>query len=233
LVHLKRLGESAPCREKEVQKHVRVEVVRELDPCDDILELPWAASENSAPLYVDLKRFPGRVDELKECRRHPAVRELLRLLNRPKTALRTVKCDVWKTTKLAEDERADFNLAYKLGAYLDVVLEDPTLRAQLTPHVRWAARIARRLAPARLQAQIEIVVRTCLFHSEEKWGYALTVFVHGYGSSWDEAESEWGGALVHLGKALLKTPTRTPRRVHGRKMRARAAGLTWSGANTA
>jgi hypothetical protein len=227
------LGESAPCREKEVQQRVRVEVVRELDPCDHILELPWAASDNSAPIYVDLKRFPGRVDELKECRRHPALRELLRLLNRPRTALRTVKCNVWKTSKLAEDERADFNLAFKVGAYLDVVLEDPTLRAQLTPHVRWAAKIARSLAPARLRAQIEIVVRTCLFHSEKEWGYALTVFVHGYGSSWDEAESEWGGALLPLGKALLKTPMRTPRQAQAREKRAPTAGLAWSRRNTA
>jgi len=212
---------------------VRVEVVRELDPCDDILELPWAASDNSAPHYVDLKRFPDRVDELTECRRHPALRELLRLLNRPETALRTVKCDVWKTTKLAEDERADFNLAFKVGAYLDAVLEDPALRAQLIPHVRWAGKIARSLAPARLQAQSEIVVRPCLFHSEEKWGYALTVFVHGYGSSWDEAETEWGGALLHLGKALLRTPLGTPRRVYGREKPARATGLSGSGGNTA
>jgi hypothetical protein len=191
---------------------MRVEITSELDPGDSRLEIPWAAGR--ARRYRDLKAFPEEIAALPECRAYPPLAALLGRLNAPRSPLRTAKCDVWETTKLARDEWADFRLPSKTGSYVDVVFDAPRLRRQRAPHQRLAEQIVRGLKSFRASAQLDIVLRRCLFHPEEVWGYALTFFLHAYGPTARQARHEWARALPHLGRALLNAPRLSQSRGH-------------------
>jgi len=181
---------------------VRVEVIQELDPDDPQLEIPWASPAEPRLGYVDLKRFPEEVADLQECRQHPPLAVLVRRINRPESSFRSAKCDVWATTELADDERLDFDMPFKLASYVDLLFDHPELRSDLEQHLKLGERIGQSLRALRVQAQMEIAVRRCLFHPEERWGYYLTIFVHGYGATTAEAEAEWQCALEALGESL-------------------------------
>jgi hypothetical protein len=139
---------------------------------------------------------------LEECRRCPALADLLRNLNAPGSGFRTIKCDVWTTRRLSEDEKMDFNLPFKVGSYVDLVYDLARLNSRCEPLLRLAKKLEQLLRPCRVQAQAEMDVRHCLFHSRRRWGYSATIFVHGYGRSPMEAKREWSRAVEHLGKAL-------------------------------
>jgi hypothetical protein len=184
---------------------VRVEIVKELDPGDDTLEIPWASPTQLDWRYIDLKTHPEEIARLQECRNYPALADFLRKLNSASCPFRTAKCDVWSTAELAEDERLDFKLPFKVGSYVDLLFDHPHLNSQLEPHLQLGERLGKPLGDLRLQAQMEICLRRCLFHSEERWGYYLTIFVHAYSATPQEAEEEWNLALDALGEALVGT----------------------------
>lgn len=181
---------------------MRVEIVQELEADDHKLEIPWTSPADPTLRYVDLKSFLEKVDELVECRQHPALSDLLRQINAPGSSMRSAKCDVWATTELSEDERVDFGLPFKMGSYVDLAFERPQSSSRLESHLQLGERLKERLAPWRVQAQMEIAVRHCLFHPDERWGYYATIFVHAYGANAREAEEEWSRAISALGDAL-------------------------------
>jgi hypothetical protein len=181
---------------------MRVETVQELDADDDTLEIPWASPGQPELRYLDLKAHPEEIGQLEECRTCPALGSFLRKVNAADSPFRTAKCDVWSTEDLAEDERADFKLAVKVGSYVDLLFDRPDLNSQLEPHLRLGAKLSEILGPLRVQAQMEICVRRCLFHPEGRRGYYVTVFTHAYGVTPGEAEEEWNRATGALGNAL-------------------------------
>ncbi len=183
---------------------MRVEIVMEIDPGDETLEIPWASPENARLRYVDLKASPVAIDQLEECRRFPPLGDFLRRVNSPETLLQTAKCDAWETNDLAEDERVDFQLPCKMGSYVDVFFGGSELHAALEQQIRLGEELRQALASFRVQAQLEVCIRRCLFHSEERWGYYLTLFTHGYGAGPDEAAREWARAIEAAGEALIK-----------------------------
>jgi hypothetical protein len=183
---------------------MRIEITQELDAADPSLEIPWAGSCRSRLNYVDLKRHPEWIVKLPESRRFPPLSAFLRRVNSPGSRLRTAKCDAWTTRKLAQDERLDFNLPCKAGSYVDVVFDGPRCHTRLDAHRKFAERVSRALASFRVRGQMDIVVRRCLFHPREEWGYALTFFVHGYGATRTEAIRAWSSALSSLGNALTQ-----------------------------
>jgi hypothetical protein len=181
---------------------MRVEIVQELDAGDDTLEVPWASPVQPGLRYLDLKAHPEEIGRLEECRKYPALASFLRKVNAADSPFRTAKCDVWTTTDLAEDERVDFKLPVKVGSYVDLLFDRPDLNSRLEPHLQLGAKLSEILGPLRVQAQMEICVRRCLFHPEERWGYYVTVFMHAYGVTPGEAEEEWNRALDAPGNAL-------------------------------
>ena len=181
---------------------MRVEILQELGPDDARLEIPWASADDPTLAYIDLKTFPGHAEELNECRSRPVLGSLLRAVNRPDSPLRSAKCHVWITHELAEEERWDFDFPVKVGSYLDLLFDSPDLNASLAPHLRLAEEIERGMKETRLQAQMDIAVRRCLFHAEENWGYYLTLFIHAYGATENEAEMAWTLALLNLREVL-------------------------------
>jgi hypothetical protein len=181
---------------------VRIEITRELDADCDALEVPWDSPSDPSLRYWDLKLHPEKIAGLPECRNFPAMADCLAKFNAPSSPLRSAKCDVWCTTDLAEDERLDFNLPFKTGSYLDVVFDDLERRKSVDAHARLAEEFQRRLSALRVQAQMEIVLRRCLFHPQETWGYALTLFLHAYSSTQAEATAEWSRSIAAVGMAL-------------------------------
>lgn len=193
---------------------MRVETLCELEADDPKLEIPWSSPRNPRPRYVDLDRFPEKIDELAECRRYPVLADLLRKVHSKGCGVRTAKCDVWVTTKLAEDERLDFPVPVKAGSYIDLFFVSSRLNSRLEPHLRFGRKLERYLRPCRVQAQAEVAVRRCLFHPRERWGFYLTIFVHAYGSTRAEAKKEWNRAIDCLGDALLAIGVEIATRAH-------------------
>jgi hypothetical protein len=181
---------------------MRVEILQELGPDDARLEIPWASPDDPTLAYIDLKTFPGHVEELDECKSRPVLGSLLRAINRPDSLLRSAKCHVWITHDLAEEERWDFDFPVKVASYLDLLFDSPDLNANLVAHLRLAEEIERGMKETRLQAQMDIAVRRCLFHAEENWGYYLTLFIHAYGATENEAETAWTLTLLNLREVL-------------------------------
>jgi hypothetical protein len=187
---------------------VRVDLSQEIESGDDMLEIPWSDANNPARKYLDLKAQPELIELVEECREQPALASILRTVNSSSSSFRTAKCDVWATTELSEDERLDFGLPQKVGGYIDLLFECPEFNARLESQLELGRKLERLLASLRAQAQLEIFVRRCLFHPEERWGYYLSLFLHGYGASHEEAESEWSRALGALGEALIEISRR-------------------------
>jgi hypothetical protein len=183
---------------------MRVEIVKEIEPGDDTLEIPWASPEDIGPQYVDLKAHPASINQIEECRRFPPFGEFLRHVNSPESVFRTAKCDAWATTDLSEDERLDFQLPFKMGSYVDLVFDRSELNAALEHQLQLGEKLRQALASLRAQAQLEVCVRRCLFHPEERWGYYLTLFTHAYGANPGEAAREWARALEAQGEALMR-----------------------------
>ncbi len=183
---------------------MRVEVLRELGPDDAKLELPWFSPTDPSLRYIDLKKFPQQIDHFAECREYPPLASLLRRINAPGSPLRSAKCDVWTTAELGEDERFDFDFPYKIGSYVDVVFQRPDFNSHLGPHLQCGKKIGQLLRGCRIQAQVEIALRRCLFHGQKRWGYYLTIFVHAYGATIAEAKAEWTRAVSALGDVLVQ-----------------------------
>jgi hypothetical protein len=180
---------------------VRIEIVRELGPDDARLEIPWH-SPHPKLRYWDLKRHPSYMARLPECRKFPVIKSLLKKINAPASGLRSAKCDVWCTSDLAEDERLDFNLPHKTGSYVDVVFDSAARFCRLWAHLRFAEGVQENLRSFRIAGQMEIVIRRCLFHPGKIRGYAVTFFVHAYGTTPRAAKGEWIRALDALAGAL-------------------------------
>jgi hypothetical protein len=181
---------------------MRVEILQELGPDDATLEIPWASADDPALAYIDLKTFPDQAEELDECRSRPVLGSLLRAINGSDSLLRSAKCDVWITHDLDEEERWDFDFPVKVASYVDLLFDSSALHANLAPHLRLAEEIERGMKETRLQAQMDIAVRRCLFHAEKNWGYYLTLFIHAYGATENEAETVWTIALLNLREVL-------------------------------
>ena len=183
---------------------MRVEINSELESGDPALEIPWASPKQPRLKYVDLKKHPEKIASLPECRNHPPLAQFLHRINSSESAFHTAKCGVWVTAELEEDEGLDFQHPVKVASYVDLVFDRRDYRSRLKPHLRLAKELEKSLAVCRLPAQIDIVLRQCLFHENRKWGYSLTIFVHAYGSTRLQAKEAWGCALGNLGSALLK-----------------------------
>ncbi len=166
--------------------------------------MPWRDPAKSKQQYVDLKMRPGAAAKLDECRRWPPMGTFLIRVNSYQSIWRTAKCDVWATTILDDDERADFGLPCKVGSYVDLLFDQRRLSSSLEPHLQVAARIEAGVAPVRLPAQLEIFLRRCLFHSEELWGYYLTIYTHAYGADPRQARRHWEAALRVLADVLAE-----------------------------
>jgi hypothetical protein len=136
---------------------MRVEVLKDIHPGDDALEIPWASPENPHLRYVGLKAHPALITPLDECRRFPPPADFLRKVNSVESSFRTAKCDVWATTELAEDARLDFRLPFKTGGYVDLLFDRSEFNSALKYHLQLGEKLRQASATFRASAQIKVL----------------------------------------------------------------------------
>jgi hypothetical protein len=175
----------------------------ELGRDDAVLEMPWSAPEGEAR-YHDLRKEPAALEQLEEAVRFPELGEFLSRVNADGQAFQTVKCDVWMGTDIEEAEEV-FGGRAKQGSYCDLVFRALEKRHSFAAHERFARDAVECLRQAReMRASAEIVVRRCYFHdgADSVEGFAITVFVVGYGEDLADARREWGAALGTVRDAI-------------------------------
>jgi hypothetical protein len=171
---------------------------------DPVITVPWAASGDDIRKcrFVDLRQGAHLVDEIKEARSKPPLRSALLLLNAATSPLWTAKCDAWTSSvdegaepfdpyEMAAD--AD-DIAFGAGSYIDLLPRDVSFLSGFERQERWIRRVTEvlRSIPASA-ARVELVLRRV--EVEGAWGFAVTWFVEGCGSTAQRAEQRWARAL--------------------------------------
>jgi len=181
---------------------MHVDVSQETDPGDPILEIPWADPDRPATRHADLKRHPEAVLELEECRRYPALGDFLLQVNSAGSAFRTAKSDVWATREMDLDEKVDFGMPCKVASYVDLLFDRAEVNAQVDSYRQLASSIEHGARDLRMPAQVELQIRRCIFVLENRAGYYVTIYVHAYGPTPQEAERHWNEAMQSLAGIL-------------------------------
>ena len=171
---------------------------------DPVITVPWAASGDDIRKcrFVDLRLGAHLVDEIEEARSKPPLRSALLLLNAATSPLWTAKCDAWTTSvdegaepfdpyEMAAD--AD-DIAFGAGSYIDLLPRDVSFLSGFERQERWIRAVTEvlRSIPASA-ARVELVLRRV--EVEGAWGFAVTWFVEGCGSTAQRAEQRWARAL--------------------------------------
>jgi hypothetical protein len=171
---------------------------------DPVITVPWAASGDDIRKcrFVDLRLGAHLVDEIEEARSKPPLRSALLLLNAATSPLWTAKCDAWTSSvdegaepfdpyEMAAD--AD-DIAFGAGSYIDLLPRDVSFLSGFERQERWIRAVTEvlRSIPASA-ARVELVLRRV--EVEGAWGFAVTWFVEGCGSTAQRAEQRWARAL--------------------------------------
>ena len=184
---------------------MRFEILKELEESDPKLEIPWASQDDPALRYQDLKAQPELIGSVEEVREFPALGDVLRTVNAPDSTFRSVKCGVGSTHELTQEELADVGAAHKVGTYLDLIFDVPGFNFELEPYLRLGEELDRILRNLPVPATTEFVIRRCLYHPDQAWGYSATLFLNAYGPTPREATQAGKSVLVALASALRAT----------------------------
>ncbi len=165
---------------------------------DPVIVAPWADPSGTLQ-YVEAREGSAWIDEVAEAGAWPEMRAALLSIHAATSRVFTVKCDAWVLSD--EEKELDFGPApYGLGAYFDVVGRagaDRTAPGLLQEQVeKWA----HAMRADRIEARCDFVIRPAQIKGES--GYAVTVYVFGYGASDLEARQRWSIALERV-SALL------------------------------
>ena len=182
----------------------------ELGREDEALEFPWPSPDDDAPRYYDLKRHPELLLNVTEAYHPVEMGEFLASANSSASIFETVKCDIWSTEELSQEEEI-FGAACKAAAYVDVIFTERPARFDREVHEQLAERLCKLLALVpEISASVEFALRRCYFHHDDDVakdsdaGFYLTIYVSGYGDDSPEAWQRWGIALKLLENALLQ-----------------------------
>jgi len=182
----------------------------ELGREDEALEFPWSSPDENAPRYYDLKRHPELMVSVPEAYHPVEMGEFLSSINSSSSIFESVKCDLWFSEQLSEEEQI-FGAACKAASYVDVIFTDGDTRFDREAHERLAERMCKLLSVVpEISAAAEFALRRCYFHhncdaaTDSDPGYYVTIYVTGYGDDSAEAWQRWGIALKLLENALLQ-----------------------------
>lgn len=170
---------------------------------DPWVVVPWEGVTASDPSlrFFDLRAEPDPILEIPDAARYPALAEALKAWNTP--AVFTAKCDVWHYAASAFDAVDLPGFACAHASYVDLL---PGASAEFESFAR-AESLVRRGAeraadlPAP-EARCEWIVRRSRISLADAAprgdGFAVTLYVWGYGESESAAASAWGHALRSL-----------------------------------
>ena len=175
---------------------------------DPVVVVPWhdmssGTDLNEAICYVDLKAHPGAIDRIAEVQTWVELRQVLISLNAAESALCTVKCDAWA---LGEEERQlDFGpVAFGFGMYVDVLPMSKNIFSSLTAQrllVETWVSVLRRLQHE--DGRAEFVIRPASWEGEA--GFAITIYMFGYGASEAFARKNWAETATTVGGVIANS----------------------------
>lgn len=173
---------------------------------DPWIVVPWA-SEDGSMQYIDLRANPDRVGEIPEAVQYPALLAKLLEWNHFDSPIYTAKSDVWSYTGeefYAEDLPG---FGYAQGCYVDLVsreLECFSSFAACEQKLRAWTGVARGIPLE--NARCEWMLRRARIlpaggegsTSSVCDGFAITLYVWGYGATLAAATFSWSDALATL-----------------------------------
>jgi hypothetical protein len=177
----------------------------ELGSEDPVLDYPWTDPAGKFA-YLDLKRLPELMAQVKEAEEFPELAEFLRTLNSPRSMVETAKCDAWATTELSPEEEI-YDASHKFASYVDAVFSNIDVRLSLPAHEQFARKLVELLRRApETPSAAEVCVRRCYFAVDGgvREGCYCTLYVSGYGNDEASARLNWGVALKLVGNAILQ-----------------------------
>jgi hypothetical protein len=179
----------------------------ELGSEDPRLELPWR-SEDQQLRFLDLKRQPELLLEVKEACFYPELAEFLSWVNSPESPLETAKCDAW-TSRQIEAEEEIFGEACKFGSYIDLLFTRTESKARFSDNELFVQALARLLRHApEISSAAEFIVRRCVdrrlnLESSHDCFY-MTFYLFGYGEDETQARKRWAIALKMVQHAMIQ-----------------------------
>jgi hypothetical protein len=182
---------------------VEVDFAVELGAQDEILELPWAASDGG-PQYYDLKGHPELLLKVDEAQRIPELGEFLSAINSSASILETAKCDAWCSTELNPEEEI-FGAAWKFASYIDLVFSQEQPRFSFPQHEQLAKRLTKLLQRVpEIPAAAEFLIRRCYYQeaAEVRDGFYITCYLFGYGDDEPQARQRWAISLKLVENAI-------------------------------
>ena len=177
----------------------------ELGREDPVLDFPWTDPAGELA-YVNLKRHPELMVQIKEAEEFPELAEFLQAMNSPRSMVETAKCDAWATTELTPEEES-YDASHKFASYVDVVFSDKDARLSLPAHEQFARKLVALLQRApETPSSAEVCVRRCYFaeEGEVREGCYCTLYVSGYGNDEASARLNWGVGLKLMGNAIVQ-----------------------------
>ena len=178
----------------------------ELGADDPKLEIPWS-SEDGQLRFLDLKRQPELLLEVREAYFYPELGEFISWANSADSALETAKCDAW-TSRQIEAEEEVFGEPCKFGSYVDLLFAAPDKRSRFVDNEQFVQSLARLLQHApEMGSSAEFIVRRCIDRRGEAEAndcYYITFYLHGYGEEEQQARKRWGIALKMVQHAIIQ-----------------------------
>ncbi len=174
---------------------------------DPEVVVPWAGKDPSLR-YIDLRSASHSIEEIPEAAEYGCVAAALRRWNQPNTSLFTAKCDVWSYPAKLFDAEDLPGFACARGSYIDLISLHAATFSNFVACERqlrfWtnissaidlpACRAEWTLRPARIFASLSALTA----NDSSRNGFAITLYVWGYGDSPVEAALAWDAALRSL-----------------------------------
>ena len=186
-----------------------------------IMEADWEVEiGGDAPLLdtcwpglIDLREHPDAVNSMPEVQQLPALGQILQILNRASSPVRTSKCDIWQ---LAEIDPLEFELPGEAGmvalaCYIDLLKAEspPWLSHEET--VEWSKSLCVRLQSCPLRGcRADLIVRTAICKGTLN-GFGVTAYLSAAGADPNHARRQLSIALIAFADTVcgLAVPERT------------------------
>lgn len=175
--------------------------------------------------FVDLRRFPERVEEVAECAAFPPLRTLLLTLNRQGSGFWTAKCDFWRPEPdevecAPESVSVGSHRGTAAACYVDILPDEKLVFGAWTQAEDCCRRWARELDAIPLDlCRVELVVRQAIAGAAE--GFGITAYAAACGVDDAQAEAKLASLLKVLADAILAPdPAKTPPESYNESRRA-------------
>lgn len=168
---------------------------------DQLLKIPYRASQGSGSPnigYVDLKRQPERIAEIQELIGYRELEELVRVLNKQESSLRTLRVDT------AKDVFRRPGFSKSIFSHLTVSFEnlggEDDKRFYMEAHRSFSSYVS--LLPVSDGIVINFVAVPLQVQTFRGW--CLDLWLYGFGTSEEGAKRNWLSGLTFLGGFLMQ-----------------------------